>query len=70
MTKSLFSRFMALWLLAIATPSVAAPLPAVTVALIEQSQPERALHYLGRIEAIQTVEVKTRTEGFIAKLIA
>ncbi|NTY86311.1 efflux RND transporter periplasmic adaptor subunit [Serratia fonticola] len=67
MTKPLFSCFMTLWLLAIATPIVAAPLPAVTVALIEQSQPERALHYLGRVEAIQTVEVKTRTEGFIAK---
>jgi len=66
MIKPLLSRLMALCLLVAAAPLFAAPLPAVTVAVIEQSQPERTLHYLGRIESIQTVEVKTRTEGFIA----
>ncbi len=44
----------------------AAPRPAVTVSIIEQQQPSRALQYLGRIEAIQAVDVTTRTEGFIA----
>lgn len=44
----------------------AAPLPAVTAAVIEQRIPQRALYYLGRIEAIQSVDVTTRTEGFIA----
>ncbi|XBS70904.1 efflux RND transporter periplasmic adaptor subunit [Acerihabitans sp. KWT182] len=45
----------------------AAPLPAVTVAIIEQRIPQRTLYYLGRIEAIRAVDVTTRTEGFIAK---
>ncbi|WP_431223194.1 efflux RND transporter periplasmic adaptor subunit [Serratia sp. L9] len=67
MIKPVLLRLMAMCFLAIAAPAFAAPLPAVTVAVIEQSQPERTLHYLGRIESLQTVEVKTRTEGFIAK---
>ncbi len=45
----------------------AAPLAAVTAAIIEQRTPQRALDYLGRIEAIQAVDVTTRTEGFIAR---
>ncbi len=45
----------------------AAPLPAVTVAVIEQRIPQRSLYYLGRVEAIQAVDITTRTEGFIAK---
>jgi len=48
-------------------PLPAAPLPAVTVAVIEQRIPQRSLYYLGRIEAIQAVDITTRTEGFIAK---
>lgn len=45
----------------------ASPLPPVTAAIIEQRIPQRMLSYLGRIEAIQSVEVTTRTEGFIAR---
>ncbi|WP_024911918.1 efflux RND transporter periplasmic adaptor subunit [Chania multitudinisentens] len=67
MIKFFLCRLMALPLLVATASALAAPLPAVTVAVIEQSQPERVLHYLGRIEAIQTVDVMTRTEGFIAK---
>ncbi len=48
-------------------PLSAAPLPAVTVAVIEQRVLQRALYYLGRIEAIQAVDITTRTEGFIAR---
>lgn len=44
-----------------------APLPAVTVAVVASITPDNALHYLGRIEAIQAVDVTTRTEGFIAR---
>lgn len=50
-----------------AMPLSAAPPPAVTVAVIEQRIPERAHFFLGRIEAIQSVDVITRTEGFIAR---
>lgn len=48
-------------------PSFAAPLPAVTVIAVEQRIPQRAFDYLGRIEAIQSVDVTTRTEGFISR---
>ena len=48
-------------------PLWAAPLPAVTVAVIEQRIPQRSLYYLGRIEAIEAVDITTRTEGFIAR---
>lgn len=48
-------------------PLSAAPPPAVTVAVIAQSTPQRAHDYLGRIEAVQSVDVMTRTEGFIAR---
>lgn len=44
-----------------------APLPAVTVALVTSATPDTALQYLGRVEAIQAVDVTTRTEGFIAR---
>ncbi|HFT5241818.1 TPA: efflux RND transporter periplasmic adaptor subunit [Yersinia enterocolitica] len=44
-----------------------APLPAVTVALVTAATPDNALQYLGRVEAIQAVDVTTRTEGFIAR---
>ncbi|CNI13030.1 MULTISPECIES: efflux RND transporter periplasmic adaptor subunit [Yersinia] len=43
-----------------------APLPAVTVAVVTSTIPDSALQYLGRVEAIQAVDVTTRTEGFIA----
>lgn len=43
-----------------------APLPAVTVAVVTSATPDSALQYLGRVEAIQAVDVTTRTEGFIA----
>ncbi|WP_410016604.1 efflux RND transporter periplasmic adaptor subunit [Sodalis sp. C49] len=48
-------------------PLSAAPPPAVTIAIIEQRAPQRVHYYLGRIEAIQAVDVLTRTEGFIAR---
>ncbi|WP_413723675.1 efflux RND transporter periplasmic adaptor subunit [Sodalis sp. RH16] len=51
----------------VSSPLWAAPLPAVTVAVIEQRTPLRSLYYLGRIEAIQAVDITTRTEGFIAR---
>ncbi|MGP6381307.1 efflux RND transporter periplasmic adaptor subunit [Yersinia bercovieri] len=44
-----------------------APLPAVTVAVVTSATPDTALQYLGRVEAIQAVDVTTRTEGFIAR---
>ncbi|QHB33915.1 efflux RND transporter periplasmic adaptor subunit [Yersinia canariae] len=44
----------------------AAPLPAVTVAVVTSMTPDSALQFLGRVEAIQAVDVTTRTEGFIA----
>ncbi|CNL22790.1 putative drug efflux protein [Yersinia aleksiciae] len=44
-----------------------APLPAVTVAVVTSATPDAALQYLGRVEAIQAVDVTTRTEGFIAR---
>ncbi|WP_016611186.1 efflux RND transporter periplasmic adaptor subunit, partial [Yersinia pestis] len=44
-----------------------APLPAVTVAVVASITPDNAVQYLGRIEAIQAVDVTTRTEGFIAR---
>ncbi|CFQ97693.1 putative drug efflux protein [Yersinia frederiksenii] len=44
----------------------ATPLPAVTVAVVTSATPDSALQYLGRVEAIQAVDVTTRTEGFIA----
>lgn len=55
-------------LLAMGSYSVmaAAPLPAVTVAVVTSATPDSALQFLGRVEAIQAVDVTTRTEGFIA----
>ncbi|WP_227729916.1 efflux RND transporter periplasmic adaptor subunit [Yersinia proxima] len=57
-----------LTLLGISAQSVmaAAPLPAVTVAVVTSAIPDSALQFLGRVEAIQAVDVTTRTEGFIA----
>ena len=42
------------------------PLPAVKVITTEIKHSAKALLYMGRVEAIQTVEVLTRVEGFIA----
>ncbi|MDR5017553.1 efflux RND transporter periplasmic adaptor subunit [Yersinia rochesterensis] len=55
-------------MLSISTHSAlaAAPLPAVTVAVVTSATPDTALQFLGRVEAIQAVDVTTRTEGFIA----
>lgn len=55
-------------MLSISTQSAfaAAPLPAVTVAVVTSATPDTALQFLGRVEAIQAVDVTTRTEGFIA----
>lgn len=54
-------------LFGVSPPLSAAPPPAVTVVAVEQRLPPHSLLYLGRIEAIQSVEITTRTEGFIAK---
>lgn len=43
----------------------APPLPAVSVAVIEKQPASRPLTYLGRIEALNSADVTTRTEGFI-----
>jgi RND family efflux transporter MFP subunit len=56
-----------LTLFSVTPPLSAALLPAVTVVAIEQRLPPHSLFYLGRIEAIQSVDITTRTEGFIAK---
>ncbi|WP_145542348.1 efflux RND transporter periplasmic adaptor subunit [Yersinia alsatica] len=53
-------------LLGVGTAMAATPLPAVTVAVVTSATPDSALQYLGRVEAIQAVDVTTRTEGFIA----
>ncbi|MEQ9721939.1 efflux RND transporter periplasmic adaptor subunit [Yersinia alsatica] len=53
-------------LLGVGPAMAAAPLPAVTVAVVTSATPDSALQYLGRVEAIQAVDVTTRTEGFIA----
>ncbi|EON3349484.1 efflux RND transporter periplasmic adaptor subunit [Yersinia enterocolitica] len=60
--------YAAVLILGISSQSVmaATPLPAVTVAVVTSATPDRALQFLGRVEAIQAVDVTTRTEGFIA----
>lgn len=60
--------YAAVLILGISTHSVnaATPLPAVTVAVVTSATPDSALQFLGRVEAIQAVDVTTRTEGFIA----
>ncbi|CNH43812.1 efflux RND transporter periplasmic adaptor subunit [Yersinia pekkanenii] len=61
-------RAMVLLLLSVGAHSaMAAAPPAVTVALVASITPDTALQYLGRVEAIQAVDVTTRTEGFIAR---
>lgn len=45
-----------------------AALPAVTYAVIEKRPAVQPLHYIGRIEAVNLVDVHTRTEGFIQKV--
>ncbi|PHI29368.1 efflux RND transporter periplasmic adaptor subunit [Budvicia aquatica] len=45
----------------------AAPLVSVNVALTRLATPENARQYLGRIEAMQMIDVTTRTEGFITE---
>ncbi|CNJ21422.1 efflux RND transporter periplasmic adaptor subunit [Yersinia mollaretii] len=64
--RAVASAIMALFLSFGAT-AADAPLPAVTVALVTSATPDTALQYLGRVEAIQAVDVTTRTEGFIAR---
>lgn len=60
--------YAAVLILSISSQSVmaATPLPAVTVAVVASATPDSALQFLGRVEAIQAVDVTTRTEGFIA----
>ncbi|HFR4114850.1 TPA: efflux RND transporter periplasmic adaptor subunit [Yersinia enterocolitica] len=60
--------YAAVLILGISSQSVmaATPLPAVTVAVVTSATPDSALQFLGRVEAIQAVDVTTRTEGFIA----
>ncbi|AJI82731.1 putative drug efflux protein [Yersinia enterocolitica] len=60
--------YAAVLILSIGSQSVmaATPLPAVTVAVVTSATPDSALQFLGRVEAIQAVDVTTRTEGFIA----
>ena len=55
-------------MLGIGTQNVMAvtPLPAVAVAVVTSATPDSALQFLGRVEAIQAVDVTTLTEGFIA----
>lgn len=48
-----------------AAPST--PLVSVNVAMTRLATPENARQYLGRIEAMQMIDVTTRTEGFIIK---
>lgn len=43
-------------------------LPSVTFAVIEKKPASQPLNYLGRIEAINHVDVNTRTDGFIQKI--
>ncbi|MFW5391824.1 efflux RND transporter periplasmic adaptor subunit [Yersinia sp. 2544 StPb PI] len=66
--RILRTRLNLLLLLSLVTHQVfaAAPLPAVTVSVVTSITPDTALQYLGRVEAIQSVDVTTRTEGFIA----
>ncbi|MFA3762473.1 MULTISPECIES: efflux RND transporter periplasmic adaptor subunit [unclassified Yersinia (in: enterobacteria)] len=66
--RILRTRLNLLLLLSLVTHQVfaAAPLPAVTVSVVTSITPDTALQYLGRVEAIQAVDVTTRTEGFIA----
>ncbi|GKX51506.1 efflux RND transporter periplasmic adaptor subunit [Budvicia aquatica] len=45
----------------------AAPLVSVNVALTRLATPENARQYLGRIEAMQMIDITTRTEGFITE---
>lgn len=44
-----------------------APLVSVNVAMTRLATPENARQYLGRIEAMQMIDITTRTEGFIIK---
>lgn len=43
-------------------------LPAVTFAVIETQPATQPLNYLGRVEAINHVDINTRTDGFIQKI--
>lgn len=45
-----------------------ATLPTVGVVIIGKEPASQPLHYLGRVEAIHSVDVFTRTEGFIQKV--
>ena len=45
----------------------AAPLVSVNVAMTRLATPENARQYLGRIEAMQMIDITTRTEGFITE---
>lgn len=45
-----------------------APLPAVTVAAIETEDVAQNVEFVGRIEAIQQVDVRARVQGFLEKV--
>ena len=45
-----------------------APIPSVTFALVETRPASQPLTFLGRIESISFVDVRTRTEGFIQNI--
>lgn len=53
--------YAAVLILSIGSQSVmaATPLPAVTVAVVTSATPDSALQFLGRVEAIQAVDVTT-----------
>lgn len=54
-------------LLALGAPLQAATLPSVTVTTLTQQKVAQPSTYLGRIEALQAVDVVARTEGVVAK---
>ncbi|WP_082203887.1 efflux RND transporter periplasmic adaptor subunit [Winslowiella iniecta] len=65
----IFKRIAALCLgcMLLVNPARSAPLPAVQVITTQLKPTATAWVYMGRVEAIQTVEVLTRVEGFIAR---
>jgi membrane fusion protein (multidrug efflux system) len=48
-------------------PQAAAPPPAVTVASVEQKDVTPSVTFNGRIEAVDSVDLRARVEGFVAK---
>ena len=64
---ALFLLFLVLVVLPALAPALAAtaPLPSVTYAVIGEGAERNARHFMGRIEAVNVVDVHTRTAGFI-----